>query len=297
MARRDVVLFFGGGAMSGVFGAGVATALQEQNCYDRIEAVYGASAGACNGAYFLTRQAYIGSSIYYEDLLQRFIQGRHLPLGLIQRWWNRYVFPISKDRIKNVIDIEYMIDVMKTKKVLDTGKLKNQPIPLYVKLLEVQSGSVSYFDMRKYEPLDIIHAATSVAPYYFSFHTIDGKIYIDAVIKDPIGADYLLSKHPQSKIIIQMNRKYEHNALQSLVRWIEKKTLKVMHGIHIEAAYADSDSRRELELEKLAQNPRVLIIQPDRDASLAPHETNKERLLYSYRAGKKKGLEIVKWIS
>lgn len=297
MSQRNIVLYLGGGAMSGVFGAGVVTTLQEHNCYDRIEAIYGASAGVCNGSYFLTHQVYIGSSIYYEDLLQHFIQGWHLPYAFIQRWWNRYVSPIQKDRMKNAVDIEYMINVMRTKKVLDTKKLCEQSIPLFAKLLNVESGAIEYFDIRAYDPLDIIHAATSVAPYYFSFHTLEGKTYIDGVLKEPIGSDYLFKKHPNSKIVIQMNRAYTTSALQPLLRFVERKALNVMHGKHIEDAYQSTDNQRSTELEELTHNPNALVIQPEPDASVAPHETNKERLLYSYQAGKKKGLEIVNWIS
>lgn len=295
--NRDVVLYLGGGAMSGVFGAGVMTALQEQNVYDRIEAIYAASAGACNGAYFLTHQAYIGSSIYYEDLLNHFIQGRHIPYGLLQRWWNYRIRPIAHDRIKNAVDIKYMIDVMRSKKVLDLERLKKQEIPLYIKLLEVKTGNIEYFDIRKYNPLDILHAATSVAPYYYSSHTINGKIYIDAVIKEPIGSDYLFRKHPNSKIVIQMNRQYEPNPFASFVQRVEERVLLGMYGKYIREAYAQSGKQRNQELQRLQQHANVLIIQPDKRASLPPHETNKECLLYSYQAGRQKGLEIVDWIS
>lgn len=42
--KEKCVLYLGGGAMSGVFGAGVVTALQEMGIYDKIEAVHATSA-------------------------------------------------------------------------------------------------------------------------------------------------------------------------------------------------------------------------------------------------------------
>lgn len=68
--ERDVIIVIEGGAMLGVFGAGVVTSFQQADMYGRVHSVYGASAGAHDLAYFLaaqkdSRQTKIGSSIYY----------------------------------------------------------------------------------------------------------------------------------------------------------------------------------------------------------------------------------------
>ena len=70
---NKAVLYFGGGNMSGVFGAGIGTRLQEADTYNKIEAVYGGSAGAFNSSYFLSRQSELGSSIYWENLTEQVI--------------------------------------------------------------------------------------------------------------------------------------------------------------------------------------------------------------------------------
>ena len=90
MKNKKVVLYFGGGAMSGVFGAGVITALEKENIYDKVKAVYGASAGAFNAAYFLTKQTELGSSIYYEDLTKNFIFLSNVLPTTFQRFWKKY---------------------------------------------------------------------------------------------------------------------------------------------------------------------------------------------------------------
>ena len=43
---KKYILYLGSGVMSGVFSAGVLTVLQRENVYEKIEAIYGASAGA-----------------------------------------------------------------------------------------------------------------------------------------------------------------------------------------------------------------------------------------------------------
>ena len=63
--NNKLIIYIGGGSMSGIFSAGVVTGLQDMNFYDKIEAIYGGSAGAINAAYFLSKQTKLGSSIYY----------------------------------------------------------------------------------------------------------------------------------------------------------------------------------------------------------------------------------------
>ena len=80
----------GGGVMAGIFGAGVVTSLEEENAYPFIEAVYGSSAGVMIAAYFLASQSKLGSSIFYEDLLNNFITPSYVPLGIYDRCKHRY---------------------------------------------------------------------------------------------------------------------------------------------------------------------------------------------------------------
>ena len=55
MKKPDCIFVFFGGAMSGVFGAGVVKVLQQMNFYNRIQRIYSVSAGAHNGSYLRTR--------------------------------------------------------------------------------------------------------------------------------------------------------------------------------------------------------------------------------------------------
>src|SRR3989344_179459 len=119
--------------MSGVFGAGVLTSLQEINFYDKIDTIYAGSAGAFNAAYFLTRQSKLGSSIYYEDLVDNFIKPFNVPIGISQLFWNRYINQLHK--INDVVNIDYIFEIIKHKKSLDTERLKKQSIKLYAKVL------------------------------------------------------------------------------------------------------------------------------------------------------------------
>jgi hypothetical protein len=66
-----IALAIEGGAMRGVVSAGMVAALEQLGLTDAFDAVYGSSAGAINGAYFLAGQANLGVTIYSEDINNR----------------------------------------------------------------------------------------------------------------------------------------------------------------------------------------------------------------------------------
>src|SRR3989338_3950792 len=114
-----VVFYFGAGGMSGVFGAGIGTELEESNIYSKIEAIYGCSAGAFNAAYFLARDSRLGSSIYWENLTD----GRFINLRKVLRGNS------------NAMNIDHLVEVSRSSKVLNLDALRNQSIPFFVKVL------------------------------------------------------------------------------------------------------------------------------------------------------------------
>ena len=67
----SVALAVEGGAMRGVISAGMVSALEDLGYVHAFDAVYGASAGAINAAYFLAGQARLGTTIYHEDINNR----------------------------------------------------------------------------------------------------------------------------------------------------------------------------------------------------------------------------------
>jgi predicted patatin/cPLA2 family phospholipase len=69
--RRDpyhLALVIEGGGMRGVVAGGMVTAIQELGLTACFDTIHGSSAGACAGAYLMTDQARLGTSIFYEDI-------------------------------------------------------------------------------------------------------------------------------------------------------------------------------------------------------------------------------------
>jgi predicted patatin/cPLA2 family phospholipase len=69
--RQDdfkIALAIEGGAMRGVVSSGMVAGLEYLGLLPAFDVIYGTSAGAINGAYFIAGQAAYGTTMYYEDI-------------------------------------------------------------------------------------------------------------------------------------------------------------------------------------------------------------------------------------
>ena len=101
--------------MRGVVSAGMVTALDQLGLRDAFDLVVGTSAGAMNGAWFLSGKPGFGTSLYYQDL--------------ISKEWVDYkrVF-----RRQPIIGLDYLMDTLMTEvKALDAAAVFASGIPLY----------------------------------------------------------------------------------------------------------------------------------------------------------------------
>jgi predicted patatin/cPLA2 family phospholipase len=103
------------GGMRGAISGGMVTALHDLGLVDVFDAVYGSSAGAFAGAYFLARAPALGTSVYYEDL--------------VSGDWLSYRRARSGGTL---LSSEFLIDeVLTSRKPLDFERVVGSPAPLY----------------------------------------------------------------------------------------------------------------------------------------------------------------------
>lgn len=292
---NKIVIYFSGGTMSGIFGAGVATAFQDSDIYPRVSAIYGASAGVAIGAYFLARQTRLGSSIYLEDCTKNFISVKNFLIGTWQRFQNKFIKPIPSARLKDAIDIEYIMDIVRTRKWLDTGFIISQDIPLYAKLLDLDTGDIVYIDMRHSNILDIFMMAISPFPYVHKVVKIDHRRYIDAGIVDILGLDIILRKHPNDKILVILNRPSHTKLSCKIKNMLEGKFMQWMfddrrlYTLHISA-----EKKFKQDLENIMKNPRVTVVALPETALVNSRTTSSKNLLEAYELGIQTGTRVLK---
>jgi predicted patatin/cPLA2 family phospholipase len=98
---KKKVVYIGGGAMAGVYSAGVMTSmLEDKDIFNKIEAVYASSAGCFVAAYFLAGQPE-GASIFYDDLIANFITPVYVASGTYDRFLNRFIKTVPVEKMRN----------------------------------------------------------------------------------------------------------------------------------------------------------------------------------------------------
>ena len=118
-----------GGGMRGVITGGMVAALEDAGATNIFDDVYGTSAGAHAGAYFVAGQAKLGTSIYYESINNdKFVN-----------MWNA----LSSDPI---VSIEFLVDqVMQFEKVLQLDEIRKSSTRLHIGVTDVESGRTEIF--------------------------------------------------------------------------------------------------------------------------------------------------------
>jgi len=278
-----IVFYLGGGGMLGLFGAGVLTKVQELDIYDKIEAIYACSAGVFNSSYFLTHQMELGSSIYYEDLTQDFIETKNVLHGALQRMWNGYIKPLDFNKIVNVMHLDRLIEVAKNDKVLDVSALESSPIPLYVKLFNTETLDIEYKNIHENNPWQLLKASASAIPYYFPSQ--DNGKYIDAAIKEPLGLEYVLKRHPDSKVIAIFNLSQKRNVGHYLKNVVEGMVANSMYRGTFSKCFMKREPSIRKDLKIAEENERVLLISPSHDF-VESWTTDEQELKQFYQDGK-----------
>jgi predicted patatin/cPLA2 family phospholipase len=167
-----VALCIEGGAMRGVISAGMVSALEELGFTHAFDSVYGSSAGAINGAYFLAGQARLGTRIYHEDINNaRFISlGRAL-------------------RARPIVNLDYLLgDVVVSRKQLDVARVLRAASPLTVMATDAATGSP--IALRRFgAPRDLLaalHAGATMPVVAGGPFAYDGGRFFDASLSEPI---------------------------------------------------------------------------------------------------------------
>ena len=289
------VIYFAGGTMRGVFAAGVAMAFERNNFYLRITAVYGASAGAMTGAYFLARQTELGASIYLENLGSNFISFKGFWIGVWQRFQNKFIKCVHQKDFYDALNIDYLMRIVKNNKCLNFQKIISQDIPLNVKLFNLDSHLIEYIDVRRSDILEILKTAVSPFPYIHEVSIIDDKRFIDAAIIDIIGISLLTKKHPNEKIIIVMNGQLDRKFRYRLKNILEGKfTRWMLNDPLLYKLHADAEDKLSKDLEKIKLDPNLLLIAPDRAIPVQSRTTNPDALLQLYNLGIEAGEHALK---
>lgn len=276
--------------MAGIFGAGIVTAFEEADMYDRVEAVYASSAGAIIASYFLSGQTKLGSSIFYEELTHDFIKPSYILLGIYDRFWNKFINKVPLEKIRNPIDIDYLFDIVSYRKKLNIQAIRERGIPFYIHVLNTQTLKTEFINaLEDQDMLGTLKSAVSAVPYYFP----NDLKYVDGEIIDPFPVEEIIKRYPSSQIVVLLNIMPHRFTRRFLKGLLEGWVATLMYSRKILSIYLKRDLYAVSKIKREVGKSNIRIIYPGKKLKLWPNTTNKEKLLKVYEAGRLAGLTFL----
>jgi len=244
-----------GGGMRGVISCGVLAEMQRLGLTTLFDEVYGESAGAINGAYFIAKQAEAGELIYTNDLTSR-------------RFFNIW-------RPGKLFDMDYAIDeIVGQKRRLNWEEVKLARSKLYVSLTSALGGGKRVVDFQNetISLLTLLKATSAIVPFYNSPVRIGTDEYVDGGIADPVPIGNAIERGC-THILVLLTRppSFEPQPLSVIERALVGQFLKSATTKFTEAFY--SRWRRQRESRAIAFG----VVPPSRPVKIAvicPAETS-----------------------
>jgi predicted patatin/cPLA2 family phospholipase len=282
---RDLIIVIGGGLLRGVFGAGVVTSFQKANLYSRVHSVYGISAGAHDGAYFITNQIDVVSSVYFDELVEhKFVRVQKL---------SYYLKSLFKKRKYNLVNIPYLKRIEYTTKKLNFNKLKKSKINFNVLVFNLNKQRHEFIN-GKIDPVERINTSGGAQPFYTQPTQINKYDYIDGeIFTNHNYVNDLIKKHPNKKIIIIMNIQ------ENLLYKIKQLPYELFKSLLILKLYGFKVFKKSIgslfstfPYKEISKNNNVYLIENKFNVNL--NSTNHNELFKLYNQGINDGNDFLK---
>ena len=270
-----------GGGMRDVFGAGVFDACLENNI--TFDLGIGVSAGSANLAGFMAKQK-----------------------GRSKRFYTEYAFRKEYMSFKNLfkkgnyVDLDYIYSGLSNangEDPIDYSTFSSNPMQLEVVSTEAETGNAVYFS-KKDMPINCydILKASSCLPVLCRPYPIDGEVYFDGGMSDPIPLQRALDKGCDKIVLILTRPK----------TWMRDPKKDLVPAKLLEHSYPESSkklmNRAYLYNEQLAtaleleRSGKVCIVSPEHIENMKTLNKDKEQLESLYDQGYKLIEDIKKFI-
>ncbi len=191
--HRPWLLVLGGG-IRGIYGAAAVTQLEASALTDGIAGCVGISTGAATCAYFLSKQAALGTTFYYEECIGReFFSIRRMLFG------------------GSGADVAFLARVMRGAvglKQLDQKRLKASPTEFFVVVTDAKDGHGEFVDAKRAVPdsVQAIEASMAIPHFYRKPVLLGNKRYIDGGVALPLPAKEVIEQFAPTHLLVLANR-------------------------------------------------------------------------------------------
>lgn len=266
-----------GGAMRGMYTAGVLDVLLENNI--KVDCVVGVSAGALFGVNYLSEQK--GRVIRYN---KRFNSDKNY-MGLR---------PLLKEG--NIVSTKYAYEeVPRRLDPFDDESYKKSDTPFYAVVTEIESGNPKYIQIHSvFEQMDTLRASGSM-PFVSKPVKIGDKQYLDGGISDSIPFEWL-SAQGYDKLIVILTRDMEYRKKQMspiLIKLYGKKYPKIAEKL----LKRHTLYNRSIELLKEWEDTgKAFVIRPSKPIEIGKIEKKPDKLQAVYDLGKGDGTRCLSFL-
>ena len=263
-----VGLVLEGGAMRGMYTAGVLDVLMENNV--RVDGIVGVSAGALFGVNYPSRQ--IGRVIRYN---KRFSPDKNY-IGL---------WPLLKEG--NIVSTQFAYNEVPRKlDVFDDEAFRASGIPFYAVVTNLQTGEGEYLLLESvFEQMDILRASGSM-PFVSRPVLWQGKRYLDGAIADSIPYRWMAEQGYEKRIVVLTRQEgYRKKPMnQGLCKIMYRKWHKFVQKLLTRhSAYNAALD----ELQQWRSEGKAFVLRPSEEINIGRVEKDPEKLQAVYDLGRK----------
>ena len=265
-----------GGAMRGLFSAGVMDVMMENGI--EFDGAVGVSAGAAFGCNYKSRQP--GRAIRYN---MQFAKDK------------RYCSVESLVRTGDLFNAEFAYHTVPlTLDVFDSETFVNNPMEFYVVCTDVERGTAVYhcMDSGGNEAFDWIRASASM-PVVSRMVELDGMKLLDGGVTDSIPLAFLERMgYGRNVVILTQPAGYvkKMNPLMPIMHWSLRKypcMVKAMRTRHLmyneQLGHVNEQERKG----------NAFVIRPDRPLDIGHISHNPDEMKAVYETGRRKGVEVM----
>jgi predicted patatin/cPLA2 family phospholipase len=167
MSERAAIVVEGG-AMRGIFSVGVLDVFLERG-FDPFDLAIGVSAGACNLASHVARQAGRNWRAYFDLMTRRdFIDLRRALTG------------------GSVVDLDWLWTALAEREPLDVAAILRSASELVVVATSASTGEPVYFRPGLEDMFDLLRGSCALPGLYRGSVSVDGATIVDGGVSDPI---------------------------------------------------------------------------------------------------------------
>lgn len=256
-----------GGAMRGIFTCGVLDWMMDNGLH--FPYVVGVSAGACNGASYISWQRG---------------RARYSNIELLEKY--QYVGIKHYIKKRNIMDFDLLFDEFPHKIVpYDFGAYRNSKKRFEMVISDCETGQAEYLEEYEDEPrlLDILKASSSM-PLFSPITYVDGRPKLDGGVCDSIPVERALEQgFKKNVLVLTRNKGYRKDSRTlKMPSFMYKKYPLMREAVNRRSEIYNA----QLDLaDKLEQDDKAIVIRSIEPMTIDRIETNTEKLRHFYEHG------------